>query len=81
MPFLVPDLIRILHFPGKRRDLTVEEYLSDEQTGKELIVNIQVPLDNKVIHKDQYIAKHYNFSKQPTPGLNQELFCSKFFLS
>lgn len=80
MLFLVPDLIRILHFLGKRRDLTVEEYLSNEQTGKELIVNIQVPLDNKVIHKDQYTAKHYNCSKQPTPGLNQELFCSKVFL-
>lgn len=51
MNFLVPDL-QILHFLGKRRDLTVEEYLSNEQTGKELILNIQVPLDNKVIHMD-----------------------------
>lgn len=51
MNFLIPDL-RILHFLGKRRDLTVEEYLSNEQTGKELILNIQVPLDNKVIHMD-----------------------------
>lgn len=56
--FLVLDLM-ILHFLGKIRDLTVEEYLSNEQNGKELILNVQVPLDNKVlvIHMDQYIAK------------------------
>lgn len=47
----------------KRRDLTVEEYLSNEQTGKELILNIQVPLDNKVIHMDQYIATNSVLSR------------------
>lgn len=62
MNFLVPDL-QILHFLGKRRDLTVEEYLSNEQTGKELILNIQVPLDNKVIHMDQYIATNSVLSR------------------
>lgn len=42
---------------GKIRDLTVEEYLSNEQNGKELILNVQVPLDNK--------AKFVGFYKTP----------------
>lgn len=77
MNFLVPDL-RILHFLGKRRDLTVEEYLSNEQTGKELILNIQVPLDNKVIHMDQYIATNSILSR-PLKVWIKNYFAVRFF--
>lgn len=46
--FALNATVHLMDHTGKRRDLTVEEYLSNEQTGKELILNIQVPLDNKV---------------------------------
>lgn len=40
--------VNLMDYTGNRRHLTAREYLCNEQTRKELIINIQVPLDNKV---------------------------------
>ena len=35
-------------FLGNSRCLTVQEYFSDQQTGKELILNVCIPFSNEV---------------------------------
>ena len=35
-------------FSGNSRCLTVQEYFSDQQTEKELILNVCIPLSNEV---------------------------------